>query len=268
MVSIDATNLHYRELNRLVRQAVEAGENEIVLNNVNGHRYIGAGLSKGPGKDELHIIVDGTPGNDLGSFLDGPSIEVFGNAQDGVGNTMNSGKVVIWGNAGDIVGHSMRGGKIFVRGNVGYRVGIHMKSYGDLRPLIIVGGKTGGFLGEYMAGGIIIVLGLPWSSGTGVPPIIRGTSALPCTNVSSVGDSIGTGMHGGLIYVRGEVSQYQLGREVMAYEVEEGERELLAQYLSEYCETFSLDLRGILASRFQKLVPRDHRPYGTMYAHS
>ena len=37
----------------------------------------------------------GTPGNDLGSFMDGPKITVRGNAQDGCGNTMNNGIIVI-----------------------------------------------------------------------------------------------------------------------------------------------------------------------------
>ena len=43
-------------------------------------------------------------------FMDGPTVEVFGNAQDGVGNTMNGGTVVVHGNAGDVLGYGMRGG--------------------------------------------------------------------------------------------------------------------------------------------------------------
>ena len=54
----------------------------------------------------------------------------------------------------------MRGGEIYVKGNVGWRSGIHMKSYLEKFPVIVIGGKAGDFLGEYMAGGIIILLGL------------------------------------------------------------------------------------------------------------
>lgn len=54
----------------------------------------------------------------------------------------------------------MRGGEIYVRGNAGYRAGIHMKAYRDKRPVMVIGGRTGSFLGEYQAGGYIIVLGL------------------------------------------------------------------------------------------------------------
>ena len=65
-------------------------------------------------------------------FMDGPTLEVFGNAQDGVGNTMNAGTVIVHGDAGDVLGYGMRGGKVFIKGDVGYRVGIHMKAYEDL----------------------------------------------------------------------------------------------------------------------------------------
>ena len=54
----------------------------------------------------------------------------------------------------------MRSGKIFIKGDVGYRVGIHMKAYENLYPVIIIGGTAQDFLGEYMAGGLLIVLGL------------------------------------------------------------------------------------------------------------
>jgi len=44
--------------------------------------------------------------------------------------------------------------------NAVFRVGVHMKEYGGRKPIIVIGGKAGGFLGEYMAGGIMLVLGL------------------------------------------------------------------------------------------------------------
>ena len=155
---IDAKNINYRDLNFKIKQAVSLSKNDnsvIVLENVIGQRYIGDGI-----KGRAVIKIYGTPGNDMAAFIDGPVIEVFGNGQDGIGNTMNSGKIIIHGDCGDIIGYSMRGGEIYIKGNVGWRSGIHMKSYLEKFPIIIIGGKAGNFLGEYMAGGVIIVLGL------------------------------------------------------------------------------------------------------------
>ena len=157
---IDAAGLHYRRLNEMVREAVRDGAAEILLDNVNGQRYIGCGL-----KSDVRITIEGVPGNDLAAFMDGLSITVMNNAQDGVGNTMNSGRVVIHGDAGDILGYSMRGGVILVKGDVGYRVGIHMKSYEDAVPVIVVGGRARDFLGEYMAGWVLVGLGLKDAGG-------------------------------------------------------------------------------------------------------
>lgn len=100
------------------------------------------------------------PGNALGAYLNGAEITVSGNAQDAVGDTMNEGKIVVHGQIGDAAGYAMRGGRIYIKGNAGYRAGIHMKAYKDKKPIMVIGGRAGSFLGEYQAGGIIIVLGL------------------------------------------------------------------------------------------------------------
>ncbi len=55
------------------------------------------------------LDIFGTPGNDLGCYLDGGRIEVFGNGQDQVGNTMNDGAITIHGRVGDAAGYAMRG---------------------------------------------------------------------------------------------------------------------------------------------------------------
>ncbi|MCL0029937.1 hypothetical protein M1N19_03120, partial [Dehalococcoidia bacterium] len=191
-VKIDASGISYRELNARLRDAVSNGTQRIELQNVYGQRYIGTNLDR-----PVRIEIFGTPGNDLGAFMDGPRIIVRGNAQDGCGNTMNEGEIVVHGHAGDILGLSARGGKIFVREDVGYRAGIHMKEYGDKKPVLVIGGTAQDFLGEYMAGGILILLGLNLSEGE-----------------HHKANFIGTGMHGGVIYLRGSVEDYQLGKEV------------------------------------------------------
>ena len=244
-LQIDAMGLHYREVNTLLRQAVDEGIDRIELHNVYGQRYLGTDLHR-----PVEIHIHGTPGNDLASFMDGPRIVVHGNAQDGCGNTMNKGEVIIHGRAGDVTGHSMRGGKIFIRDDVGYRVAIHMKEYEDKRPSIVIGGTAQHFLGEYMAGGVLIVLGLTLRPGE------RHTA-----------NFIGTGMHGGVMYIRGEVDDYQLGKEVGQVPLEDADHALLGELVTEFSGHFGYDAHAILERPFTKLIPLSLRPYGRLYAY-
>ncbi|MBN1936739.1 MAG: hypothetical protein JW934_18910 [Anaerolineae bacterium] len=244
-LKIDAQDLHYKDLNARLRQAVIDGFERIDIENVFGQRYIGTDLNR---PVEIHIY--GTPGSDLAAFMDGPRLIVHGNAQDGCGNTMNEGTVIIHGRAGDVTGHSMRGGKIFIRDDVGYRVGIHMKEYQDKRPIIAIGGTAQHFLGEYMAGGILLVLGLTLKPGG------RHTA-----------NFIGTGMHGGVMYLRGDVDDVQLGKEVGRVPIEDQERQLVRDLVKEYCDYFDRDPESILSQPFTKLIPLSLRPYGRLYAY-
>jgi glutamate synthase domain-containing protein 3 len=246
VLTLDVQSVYYKQVNAAIRAAFEDGVTKVVLDNVNGQRYIGTGV-KGKG---LSIEVRGTPGQDMAMFMDGPTVEVFGNAQDGVGNTMNSGKVVVHGDAGDVLGYGMRGGKVFIKGDVGYRVGIHMKAYEDLRPIMVCGGKARDFFGEYMAGGLLVLLGMN----------SRFDGPL-------VGGYLGTGMHGGAIYLRGEVEPWQCGKEVGVFTANEADMADLTPVLTEYCEAMGMDLAEVLSVPFTKLVPVSHRPYGKLYTY-
>src|SRR5680860_1280564 len=106
---IDARGIYYKTLNEQIREQVAVGVTTVVLDHVNGQRYIGAGISA----DGLTIVVNGVPGNDLATFMDGPTVVVTDNAQDGIGNTMNRGLVAVEGDAGDVIGYGMRGGRIY-----------------------------------------------------------------------------------------------------------------------------------------------------------
>lgn len=242
MKEIDAQGLHYKSLNKRLRSLIREGEKRILVKNVCGQRYIGDGIG-----EEVEIIIEGVPGNDLASFMDGPRIIVRGNAQDAVGNTLNKGEVIIYGDAGDIVGYSMRGGRIFIQGNVGYRAGIHMKSYKELFPVVVVGGGARDFLGEYMAGGLLVVLGLN------------------CGEIA--GDFVGTGMHGGAMFLRGEVEPARLGKEVKTGKVAPQDMNLLKRHIGDFCTFFELNLEEILKRPFTKIYANSHRPYGTIYAY-
>ena len=244
VLKINAEELYYRDLNCLLRQAICAdGLVRIEIHNVCGQRYIGTDLDT-----NIQIDIYGTPGNDLGAFMNGPKVVVHGNAQDGCGNTMNEGQIIIHGHAGDVTGHSMRGGKIFVRDYVGYRVGIHMKEYQRKIPQIVIGQAAGDFLAEYMAGGIMVILGLNLKEGE------------KCN-----AKYVGTGMHGGVIYERGEILAPVNGTKIM----EVGKRDLktIEGLVNEYCSHFGADLKEIMAGKFKKILPISKRPYEKLYSH-
>lgn len=244
-VVIDARKLHYRALNERIRDAVSSGAKQIELLNVNGQRYIATGI-----RGEVTIHVHGVPGNDLAALADGPEVIVHNNAQDAVGNTLNSGRVVVHGDAGDVIGYGMRGGKVFVRGDVGYRVGIHMKSSPRQSPLLVVGGTTADFLGEYQAGGRLVVLGLTDAAG-------RGTV---------VGDYCGTGMHGGVIYLRGEPNADHIATKFVAITPADDEAMAdLQPALREFCELFGHDPATVLNGRFWVVRPFSHKPFAGSY---
>ena len=246
--TIDARDLHYRDLNNRLREAIAAGASRIVMQNVRGHRYICCGFRT---ESPVEIVIHGIPGNDLAAFMNAPiTIRCMGNAQDGIANTMNEGKILVHGSAGDVLGYSMRGGKLFIRGNAGYRVGIHVKAYQARAATVVVGGCAQDFFGEYMAGGTMAILGLDRKPGQ---PII--------------GNFCATGMHGGKIFIREHVDPLLLGREVSIFDLDEADWADLSKLLSEFGADFGDDLSALKREEFIKLEPVSARPYGNLYAY-
>ncbi|HEY8465144.1 MAG TPA: glutamate synthase [Bacillota bacterium] len=237
-MKIDAQNKDFKELNAQIRSATDQ---RITIVNCNGQRYIGNGLGK------KVIEINGVPGNALGSYLDGCDIIVSGNAQDATGDTMNDGTIVIYGSAGDATGYAMRGGKIYVRGSTGYRAGIHMKAYQDKVPVLIVGETAGSFLGEYQAGGIIIVLGL------------HTEEKVP------VGNFCGTGMHGGKIYLRCEELPQDLPPQVVAAKATSKDMTAIRPFLEEFCKLFNENIEYVYLKSFYVLTPNTKNPYQQLY---
>jgi glutamate synthase domain-containing protein 3 len=209
VVKMDAGGVYYQELNANLRKAMTDSVRRIELRNVHGQRYIGTDLNQ-----PVEIEIFGTPGNDLGAFMNGPRIIVF------------------------------------VREDVGYRAGIHMKEYRGRKPALVIGGTAQDFVGEYMAGGVLILLGLNLKEGE-----------------NHKANFIGTGMHGGVIYLRGSVEEYQLGKEVGVAQLEEADRQVLKQLVGEFAAHFGYDADEILNHKFIKLFPRWLRPYGRLYAY-
>lgn len=238
---IDVKGMHYSPLNKMIREAVASGVKEIVLNNVLGQRFIGNGV-----RGDAKITINGVPGGDLGMFMSGPECEVFGNAEHAPGNTMDRGSLIIHGSAGDAVAHSMRGGKVFVKGNIGYRGGIHMKEYESKRPILVIGGTSHAFLGEYMAGGLILVLGI------GHEPAAQDRG-------------IGSGIHGGEIVIRGNVSDKLLGVGAKKVEFTEADLKRLTPVIEEFCGRFGIDTAPFLDTNYSRIVPASARPFAGKY---
>jgi glutamate synthase domain-containing protein 3 len=164
---------------------------------------------------------------------------------------MDDGTVIVHGDAGDVLGYGMRGGTVFVKGDVGYRVGIHMKAYEGKIPVMIVGGKARDFFGEYMAGGTLVLLGMNGQF-----------EDQPIT-----GDFLGTGQHGGEIFIRGEVEEHKIGAECGIFTADEDDIARLRPHLEEFCGHFDMDCDEVLSVPFTRLVPVSHRPYGKLYAY-
>jgi len=237
-MKINASEMHFQTLNQTIRNC---DSSNIEIDNCMGQRYIASGLS---GK---RITINGTPGNALGAYMDGSSVVVNGNAQDATGDTMNDGEICIHGSAGDATGYAMRGGRILVQGNTGYRAGIHMKAYQDKIPVLVVGGVAGSFLGEYQAGGIIIVLGL---GANGKAPI---------------GDFCGTGMHGGKIFLCCDETPTGLPKQVSAQVATTEDMEEISPHLKAFCDEFVEDYHTISHKKFYILTPDTKNPYKQLY---
>ena len=236
-MDIQAKGLDYRALNEAIRTAGPSCR----ITGCLGQRFIGAGMSG------RRVEIDGIPGNALGAYLGGGSLTVNGNAQDAVGDTMNGGSIVVRGSVGDTAGYAMRGGEIYIRDNAGYRAGIHMKAYQQHFPVMVVGGKAGSFLGEYLAGGLILVLG------------IGQNGAYPVNNFC------GTGMHGGKIVLRCDKAPTDLPRQVLVSEVSADDMTEFAPYIKEYAQLFGADAENLLSQKYFVLTPNPEAGYKQLY---
>ena len=218
-------------------------DGEVRLSGCLGERYIGCGMKEGV----LH--VEGTPGNALACYLDGGTILVDGNAQDAVADTMNAGLLAVRGSAGDALAYGMRGGRVYILGDAGYRAGVHMKAYEENRSTLVVGGRTGSFLGEYLAGGLIVVLGLGYEG------------------EDVTGFFCGNGMYAGTIYLRTAKAPVNLSDKLVLRHVDEKEREaVLRPVVTDFASTFSLDVEECLSGDFIAIEADKSKTYSQLYA--
>lgn len=234
---IDASGMDFAALNEMLRRA----DRRCRIGGCLGQRFIAAGMS------DLSVEIDGVPGNALGAYLDGATITVNGNAQDAVGDTMNAGEIAVHGSIGDAAGYAMRGGALYIAGNAGYRAGTHMKAYGDTKPVIVIGGRTGSFLGEYQAGGCILVLGLHPDK----KPIVGN---FPCT-----------GMHGGKLFLRGDAAGIHFPHGTVVKTATATDMAEIAPLIEHFCALFGGDAAALLQDTYTVVTPDSKNPYKQMY---
>ncbi len=229
---------------KLLNEYIKSNDIDIEIDECYGQRFIASGL-----QSNKTITINGVPGNALGAYLDGAKIIVKGNVQEAVGDTMNNGEIIVHGNAGDALGYAMRGGAIYVKGDCGYRTGIHMKQYKNIEPVIVVGGKCGSFLGEYLAGGLIIILGLD-------------SEDFP------VDDYFGIGMHGGQIYIRSSKAPVNFPKQLTVETATDEDLDKIKKYMVNFSEKFQVKVDDILNETFYKITPNMKSPYKQLYTYN
>ncbi|MPN21756.1 hypothetical protein SDC9_169136 [bioreactor metagenome] len=115
--------------------------------------------------------------------------------------------------------------------------------------MLVIGGCAGDFCGEYMAGGIMILLGREAEGET-------------------VGNYCATGMHGGVIYIHGEADPRKFSKDCLASELTEADFEILSKYIGNYCGYFGFDAKTLIQGKWTKLVRRGNNPYKGYYVNN
>ncbi|MHA2611905.1 MAG: GltB/FmdC/FwdC-like GXGXG domain-containing protein [bacterium JZ-2024 1] len=134
-------------LARFLAQCVGMGWKRIVVYRVKGQRFIGCGLGKSSWG--VRIEVYGSPGDYLGSGLDGAYVVVHNSGQDQMGQIMKSGQMVIYGDVGQTFLYGAKGGEVYVLGDAAGRPLIN--AVGTVK--VVINGTCLDYLAEsFMAG--------------------------------------------------------------------------------------------------------------------
>ena len=99
-----------------------------------------------------------------------------------------------------------------------------------------------------MAGGVIVIFGLNLKEGE------KGKARF-----------VGTGMHGGVSYERGDILNPEEGTKTLPV----GKRDMavIESLVEQYCDNFGADPAKILSVPFKKILPLSSRPYEKLYTH-
>ncbi len=210
--SIDCRGKSTREINRLIREAVSAGEREIRVLEPAARHNLGVALLQ-----PVRVVFEGSVGYYCGGMIDGAQIETKGSAGWGAAESMLNGTVIIDGNAGSGVAASIRGGTVVVRGDTAARAGVSMKG-----GTLLIGGNCGYMAGFMMQKGRIVVCG-------------------------DVGDALADSMYEGVVYVGGKIEA--LGNDTVIEEPSQEDRDWLQKLLAEYNMPVAVNFRKVVSGR-------------------
>jgi glutamate synthase domain-containing protein 1/glutamate synthase domain-containing protein 3 len=223
----------------LVKSARDMGWNNVVLIDTHGQRFIGAGI--GPRSKGLRIDVYGSPGDYLGSGLDGAEVVVHANGQDQLGQILSNGRLVVHGDVGQTFLYGAKGGEAYVLGNAAGRPLINAVG----KPRVVINGTCLDYLAEsFMAGnplfggGFVILNGMTFDP-RGKPMILP--SPYPGGNLFSLAS-------GGAIYIRDpkkQVGEDQLNGGRIS-RLTEADWKLIYPHLKENERLFGIPVEGFL----------------------
>ena len=217
----------------------KAGFRRFIVHATRGQRFIGNGF--GPNTEGVRIDVYGSPGDYLGSGMDGMEIYVHNNGQDQLAQITKRGKLVVYGDVGQTFGYAAKGGEMYILGNAAGRPMINAVGH----PKVVINGTVLDYLAEsFMAGdplnggGFVILNGMTVDAEGRWVPL---ETPYPGGNLFSLAS-------GGAIYVRDphrRVHEAQLnGGEFV--DLTDADWALIRPYLEENARLFGLTLERLL----------------------
>ena len=116
----------------------------------------------------------------------------------------------------------------------------------EKRPILVVEGSVHAFLGEYMAGGLLIVLGL-----NGQAPVAE--------------RGVGSGIHGGEIFVRGIVEDKYLGVGARQSPATAEQMAMIRPVIEDFAHSFGIDPCTVLSAPYSRIAASSARPFASKY---
>jgi glutamate synthase domain-containing protein 3 len=210
--TIDCTDKPTRAINRQLREAIAAGQREILVRQPDARHNLGVALLQ-----PVKVVFDGSVGYYCAGMMDGAHVEVRGSAGWGTAESMMGGTVIVDGNAGSGVAASIRGGAVVVRGDAAARAGVSMKG-----GTLLIGGNCGYMAGFMMQKGRIIICG-------------------------NAGEALADSMYEGTVFVGGKIES--LGNDAVYSELTREEQASLTDLLTAYKVSGPASFKKIVSGR-------------------
>jgi glutamate synthase domain-containing protein 3 len=211
--AVDCDGRSTREINTLIKRAIEEGAPEIRVENPAARHSLAVAL-----KADVLIDFRGPVGWYGAGMNYGPHVVVHGNCGWGLAECQMSGRVEVRGHAGSGAAASIRGGVVFVEGDTGARAGIAMKG-----GTLVVGGSVGYMSGFMMQRGTIVVCG-------------------------DAAEGLGDSMYEGTIFVGGSIASPGADAEIK--ELSDDDRRFLDETLADFgIEASAFDFTKVESGR-------------------